>query len=55
MEEGGHVYILVNPDIDTVLKEEEQDSILDLEKRIRKRIIIQAKENFHLEQYEIMP
>lgn len=53
--EGGHVYILVNPDIDTVLKEEEQDSILDLEKRIRKRIIIQAKEHFHLEQYEIMP
>ena len=53
--EGGHVYILVNPDIDTVLKEEEQDSILDLEKRIRKRIIIQVKEHFHLEQYEILP
>jgi ribonuclease G len=55
LTEGAHVYVLVNPEIDTVLKEEEQDSILDLEKRIHKRIIIQAKDNFHLEQYEVLP
>jgi ribonuclease G len=48
-----NVYVLVNPEIDFVLREEEQESIMDLEKRIKKRIIIIAKDNFHLEQYEI--
>jgi len=52
-EEGGKVYILVNPEIEKALKEEEQKSIFDLEKRIGRRIIIIGKENFHMEQYEI--
>jgi ribonuclease G len=50
---GGHVYLLVNPEIDNVLREEEQESVMELEKRIEKRIIIISKKNFHLEQYEI--
>ncbi len=52
-EEGGHVYILANPEIDKALREEEQKSIIELEKRINRRIIIIGKENFHMEQYEI--
>jgi len=48
-----NVYIMVNPAIATILKEEEQDSILELEKKINKRLVIIAKQDFHLEQYEI--
>jgi ribonuclease G len=51
--DGGKAYVQVNPAIDNILKEEEQQSIVDLEKRINRRIIILAKDNFHLEQYEI--
>ena len=53
LENEGRVYVMVNPDIDSVLREEEQDSIIELEKRIKRRIVIVAKEEFHLEQYEI--
>ena len=52
-EEGGRVHVLVNPEIEKVLREEEQKSIIDLEKRINRRIIITGKEDFHVEQYEI--
>ncbi len=52
-EEGGHAYIMVNPEIDHVLREEEQESIIDLEKRLAKRITIIVKKDFHMEQYEI--
>ena len=52
-EEKGNIYVFVNPDIDKVLREDEQESVIDLEKRIKRRIIIVSKENFHLEQYEI--
>jgi Ribonuclease G/E len=34
-------------------KEEEQQSVMDLEKRINRRIVILAKESAHLEEYEI--
>jgi ribonuclease G len=47
------IYVLVNPQIDSILREEEQESIIELEKRIGKRITIIAKPEFHLEQYEI--
>jgi ribonuclease G len=49
----GPLHVLVHPEIDRVLKEEEQESIMDLEKRINKRIVIIGKEEFHMEQYEI--
>lgn len=52
-EEGENVYVLVNPEIDAVLREDEQESIIDLEKRLKKRITIIAKRDFHVEQYEI--
>lgn len=51
--EGDHIYVEVNPEIDSILKEEEQESIIDLEKRLDRRIIIQAKADFHIEQYEV--
>ena len=53
LEEGGSIHILVNPEVDKILREEEQGSVIDLEKRTGKRIIIIGKEKFHLEQYSI--
>jgi len=43
----------VHPEIEKVLKEEERYSVMELEKRINRRIVIIAKNDFHLEQYEI--
>jgi ribonuclease G len=43
----------VHPEIARVLKEEEQQSVIDLERRISRRVIILEKENLHIEQYEI--
>jgi ribonuclease G len=52
-DNGSSVYALVNPEIENALKEDEQESIVDLERRVGRRIIIIPKENFHVEQYEI--
>lgn len=51
--EEGKVYLLVNPEIEKALKEEERYSVMELEKRINRHIIIIPKDDFHLEQYEI--
>ncbi|MBN2125331.1 MAG: Rne/Rng family ribonuclease [Deltaproteobacteria bacterium] len=51
--DGGSIYVSVNPEINDMIKEEEQNSILDLERRLNRRIIMLAKENLHIEQYEI--
>ena len=51
--EEGKIYLLVNPEIEKVLKDEERYSVMELEKRINRRIIIISKEDFHIEQYEI--
>jgi ribonuclease G len=51
--EEGKVYLLVNPEIEKVLKEEERYSVMEMEKKINRRIIIIGKNDFHLEQYEI--
>ncbi len=51
--ENGIVYVSVNSTIENILREEEQESITALEKRLKKRIVIIVKENFYLEQYEI--
>jgi len=53
MVDEGPVHVLVNPEVENVMREEEQDSVMDLEKRINKRIIVITKEAFHIEQYEI--
>jgi ribonuclease G len=51
--ENGSICVHVNGEIGRVLKEEEQQSIMDLERRINRRIIILAEESFHLEEYEL--
>jgi ribonuclease G len=51
--EEDKIYLLVNPEIEKVLKEEERYSVMELEKRINRHIIIIGKNDFHLEQYEI--
>jgi ribonuclease G len=53
IEDNGHATVLVHPEIDIVLREDEQESIIELEKRIKRRIMIIPKADFHLEQYEI--
>ena len=53
LDEGGNIHIQVNPEVDKMLREEEQGSVIDLEKRTGKRIIIMGKEHFHQEQYSI--
>jgi ribonuclease G len=50
---GAELSLLVHPEIEHILKEEERDSVLQLEKRIGRRIIIAIRRDFHLEQYEI--
>ncbi len=51
--EDGSIFLVVHPEIEKTLREEEQKTILDLEKRTGKRIIITGNKAFHLEQYEI--
>ncbi|MFH0844513.1 MAG: Rne/Rng family ribonuclease [Pseudomonadota bacterium] len=51
--ETSSIYVHVHPEIGQLLKEEEQQSIIDLEKRVNRPIIIIARENLHIEQYEI--
>jgi len=51
--EGKNVHVLVNPEIENTLREEEQEAIIDMEKRLNKRIVVIAKAGFHVEQYEI--
>jgi ribonuclease G len=53
LDEGGSIHILVNPEVDKMLREEEQGPVIDLEKRTGKRIIIIGKEHFHQEQYSV--
>jgi ribonuclease G len=47
------VFLRVNPEVEATLREEEQEAVVDLEKRLEKRIRIRGVEDFHLEQYEI--
>lgn len=51
--EGDRLFLHVHPEIATVLKEDEQDSVIHMEKRINRRIIITGRGDLHLEQYEI--
>jgi ribonuclease G len=49
----GKIYLLVNPELEKVLREEERYSVIELEKKINRRIVIVPQNDFHLEQYEI--
>ena len=52
-ESDDKVYVQVNPEIANVIKEDEQESIMGLEKKIKRRIIIISQNDFHMEQYTI--
>jgi ribonuclease G len=51
--DNSDIIVSVNPSIGNVLREEEYESLRAMENSLKKRIIIDVKENFHLEQYEI--
>jgi len=50
---SGNIYVNVNPEIANVLKEDEQLSIIELEKSLNRRIVIISQKDYHIEQYEI--
>jgi len=50
---GENIYVHVNTEIANVLKEEEQQSIIELEKGLNRRIVIVSQKDYHIEQYEI--
>jgi ribonuclease G len=50
---GENIYIHVNHEIADVLKEEEQQSIIELEKGLGMSIIIVSHKDYHMEQYDI--
>lgn len=52
-EKDDKIYIQVNPEIANVIKEDEQQYILELERRVKRRIIILSEKDFHMEQYTI--
>ncbi len=52
-ESDDKVYVQVNPEIANVIKEDEQQSIMGLEKKIKRRIIIISQNDYHMEQYTI--
>ena len=49
----GQVAVQVHPAVETVLMEEEQESLADLEKRTGRRIAIETGEGMHMEHYRI--
>jgi len=51
--ESKQAYLTVHPEIANTLKEEEHDSVVMMEKRMERRVIITSRKDFHLEQYEI--
>jgi ribonuclease G len=51
--DGESINVHVNYEVANVLKEEEQQSIIELEKGLNRRIIIISHKDYHIEQYEI--
>jgi ribonuclease G len=51
--ERGDICVRVHPEVENVLKEEEQGFIIELEKKINRRIVILSQKNLHVEQYII--
>lgn len=52
-ESDDKAYVQVNPEVANVIKEDEQESIMGLEKKIKRRIIIISQNDYHMEQYSI--
>jgi ribonuclease G len=54
-ELGGHnIVVEVNPEVADLLYEEERVGVDELEKKIRKKIVIKGKTGFHQEQFNII-
>jgi ribonuclease G len=47
------IYVHVNPEIENRLKEDEQQYVMELERRAGRRIVILADRDLHIEQYKI--
>jgi len=50
---GGQAVIQVHPAVEAVLMEEEQDSLVDLERRLKRRVVIETGDDLHIENYQI--
>jgi len=54
-ELGGHnIMVEVNPEVADLLYEEERTGVEELEKKLRKKIVIKGKPGFHQEQFNII-
>ena len=51
---GYRMTLLVHPDIAALLYDDERPGIEELEKKFEKQVTITARQNFHLEQFEII-
>ena len=51
---GYRVTLLTHPDVAALLSDEEHHGIEELERQFEKQIAINARPNFHIEQFEIM-
>lgn len=51
--ESGRITVSVHPFVYKVLNEEEQDGLIELEKKIYKKIILREDDNLNIEQYDI--
>ena len=54
-ELGGHsILVEVNPEVADLLYEEERAGVEELERKLKKKIVIKAKTGFHQEQFNII-
>jgi ribonuclease G len=52
---GGHsILVETNPEIADLLYEEERAGVEELERRLRKKIVIKGKGGLHVEQFNII-
>jgi ribonuclease G len=50
---GGQALVQVHPAVEAILMEEEQESLMDLERRIKRRVVIETSDDLHIENYQI--
>jgi ribonuclease G len=54
IEEDG-ILVLVHPSVQEVLNVDEKDGLIELEKKVYKKVMVRAEESFSPEQFEILP
>lgn len=47
------IYCKLHKDVELYLKEEEYDTLMNLQKRLNKEIVLLGQPNFHIEEYEV--